>query len=71
MIESEKFMTRIDQAGKTAICESAQVYLVPQPSTNDYQRAFAGLDAIITSNEWLSEVGRSVENKFRRQRQSQ
>ena len=42
------------------------LFVVPQPSTTDYQRALAELDAITSSDDWLSEIRLSNENKSRR-----
>jgi hypothetical protein len=44
--------------------------VVSQPSTAGYQKALAELDAITSSDDWLTEIGRSVENKSRRHKES-
>jgi len=47
------------------------LFAVPRPSPADYQRAFAELDSITSSVEWMSEIGHSAQNRSRRHRQSQ
>jgi hypothetical protein len=41
-----------------------------ETTTADYQKALAELDAITSSDDWLTEIGRSVENKSRRHKES-
>ena len=46
------------------------LFAVPRPRTADYQKALAELDSITSSDEWVTEISRSAENKSRRNRQS-
>ncbi len=45
------------------------LFVVPQPSATDYQRALAELDAITSSDDWRSEIDRSIENRSRRHKE--
>jgi hypothetical protein len=42
------------------------LYMVPRPTSDDFKRAIAELDALTLSDEWSNEISRSVENQSRR-----
>jgi hypothetical protein len=42
-----------------------KLYSSPRPSTSDYRKALSELDAITSSEDWSSEIGRSLENRVR------
>lgn len=45
-----------------------ELHVVPQPTTEDFQRAFDELDQITTSDDWAAEINRSIESRASAQR---